>query len=98
MAFQVKDLMIALDPSRMACGAVTESQCPTASATLRFCGTLSMDDTCPAGSVAMHLTCGPVSVDTTQCSGVSAAEQENPDSQRRLETLRRQLAAALAVN
>lgn len=77
MAFQVKDLTIALDPTRVACGAVTESQCPTASAPLLF-------------------TCGPVSVDT-QCSGVSAGEQENPDA-RRLEMLRRQLAATLAVN
>lgn len=94
MAFQVKDLMIALDPSRMACGAVTESQCPTASATLRHA---YGDDTCPAASVALHLTCGPISVDT-QCTGVSAADQENPDSRRRLETLRRQLAATLSVN
>lgn len=78
MAFQVKDLMVALDPSRMACGAVTESQCPTASAPLLF-------------------TCGPISVDT-QCSGVSAVDEDAPDSQHRLETLRRQLAAALSVN
>ena len=78
MAFQVKDLMVALDPGRMACGAVTESQCPTASAPLLF-------------------TCGPISVDT-QCSGVSAGDEDAPDSQLRLEMLRQQLTAALAVN
>ena len=78
MAFQVKDLMVALDPSRMACGAVTESQCPTASAPLLF-------------------TCGPLSVDTTQCPAASAADQECPDS-RNLEMLRQQLTAVLSVN
>ena len=62
----------------MACGSVTESQCPTASAPLLF-------------------TCGPLSVDTTQCSGVSAGDHEAPDS-RNLEMLRQQLTAALSVN
>lgn len=79
MAFQVKDLMVALDPSHMACGSVTESQCPTASAPLLF-------------------TCGPLSVDTTQCPAASAGDQECPDSQHRLQMLRQQLTAALSVN
>lgn len=33
MAFQVKDLMVAVEPDRIACGG-TEVQCPTASATI----------------------------------------------------------------
>ena len=33
MAFEVKDLMIAVEPARVACGG-TEVQCPTASATI----------------------------------------------------------------
>lgn len=35
MAFQVKELMVALEPERIACGK-TEGQCPTASATVPF--------------------------------------------------------------
>lgn len=35
MAFQVKELMVALEPHRIACGK-TEGQCPTASATVPF--------------------------------------------------------------
>lgn len=46
MAFQVKELMVALEPSRIACGA-TEGQCPTASALL-FCG--NTEGQCPTAS------------------------------------------------
>ncbi|HEX6865168.1 MAG TPA: hypothetical protein VF414_20225 [Thermoanaerobaculia bacterium] len=47
MAFQVKELMVALEPSRIACGN-TEAQCPTASATIFFCG--NTEAQCPTAS------------------------------------------------
>lgn len=47
MAFQVKDLMVALEPVRIACGA-TEGQCPTASATIFVCG--ATEGQCPTAS------------------------------------------------
>ena len=47
MAFQVKDLMVAVEPDRIACGG-TEVQCPTASATVLFCG--ATEGQCPTAS------------------------------------------------
>jgi hypothetical protein len=48
MAFQVKELMVALEPSRIACGR-TDGQCPTASATIfYFCG--NTEAQCPTAS------------------------------------------------
>lgn len=47
MAFQVKELTVALEPERIACGK-TEGQCPTASATVVFCG--STEGQCPTAS------------------------------------------------
>ncbi|HVG07381.1 MAG TPA: hypothetical protein VNM67_06730 [Thermoanaerobaculia bacterium] len=46
MAFQVKELMVALQPSRIACGN-TEAQCPAVSALL-FCG--NTEGNCPTAS------------------------------------------------
>jgi len=48
MAFQVKELMVALEPSRLACGR-TDGQCPTASATIfHLCG--NTEAQCPTAS------------------------------------------------
>ena len=48
MAFQVKELMVSLEPARIACGK-TEGQCPTASATIVFfCG--NTEAQCPTAS------------------------------------------------
>lgn len=48
MAFQVKELMVALEPGRLACGN-TEAQCPTASATIfHLCG--NTEAQCPTAS------------------------------------------------
>lgn len=55
MAFRVKELMIAADPIRIACGA-TEAQCPTASATVAFCG--ATEGQCPTASAAGLDTAG----------------------------------------
>lgn len=57
MAFQVKDLMVTLEPARVACGPATmDSMCPTASAPwLLFCPTASADTQCPTASAGLDL-------------------------------------------
>ena len=51
MAFQVKDLMVTLEPARIACGR-TDGQCPTASATIFFaCG--NTEGQCPTASATI---------------------------------------------
>jgi hypothetical protein len=54
MAFQVKDLMVTLEPHRHACPtASADTQCPAASATIPWlltCGPLSVDTQCPTAS------------------------------------------------
>lgn len=54
MAFQVKDLMVTLEPSRHACPtASADTQCPAASATIPWlltCGPISVDTQCPTAS------------------------------------------------
>ena len=51
MAFQVTDLMVTLEPARIACG-VTEGNCPTASATTVFaCG--KTEGQCPTASATV---------------------------------------------
>lgn len=52
MAFHVKDLMVTLEPTRLACPtASADTQCPTASAPwLLTCGPISVDTQCPTAS------------------------------------------------
>lgn len=52
MAFQVRDLLVTLEPSRHACPTAS-ADCPTASATLPWqltCGPISADTQCPTAS------------------------------------------------
>jgi len=80
MAFQVRDLMIALEPSRHACPtASADTQCPAASATV----------------APWFLTCGPISADT-QCPTASAEPEVGTESAQRLALLRRQMAEVVA--
>lgn len=46
----------------------------------------------PSVQVPMHLTCGPISVDTTQCPAASANEPRSKESGRSFEEIRLQLA------
>ena len=52
MAFQVKDLMVTLEPSRHACGTLTmDTDCPAATAAWQLtCGPISVDTQCPTAS------------------------------------------------
>ncbi len=64
MAFQIKDLMVPLEPSRHACPtASADTQCPTASATLPWhltCGPISADTQCPTASAEPEVAEGPL--------------------------------------
>lgn len=62
MAFQVKDLMVTLEPSRHACPtASADTQCPAASATIPWlltCGPISVDTQCPTASAEPEVGTG----------------------------------------
>jgi hypothetical protein len=64
MAFQVRDLMVTLEPSRHACPtASADTQCPTASATLPWqltCGPISADTQCPTASAEQEVVEEPL--------------------------------------